>query len=148
MGWMVGRHTEHTRAGGRTRLTARCAARGEVRVITPRSRGEHTKCASVGKHRNCSHARLHSGSQVMRECLESVRFRGPILASRFHVSYPHGRIGLFPSTFLSALMHGTCVASLPAAHCVRPPLLLCYTSAPRDTASGCARNTDNQLSVR
>eukprot|EP00966_Prymnesium_polylepis_P032392 753485-Prymnesium_polylepis.1 len=53
------RHTEDTRAGRRTRPIARCVARGEVRVITPRSRGEHIKCASVGKHRNCSHARLH-----------------------------------------------------------------------------------------
>jgi hypothetical protein len=141
MGWMVGRHTEYTRAGGRTRPTAQCAARGEVRVITPRSRGEHTKCASVGKHRNCSHARLHSFSSHAR------MFGIAVSCANFGVSIPcpirMAFLGLFPSTFLFALMHMRRVT--PGCTLRASPLLLCYTSAPRDTASRCARNTEYQV---
>eukprot|EP00966_Prymnesium_polylepis_P030130 700610-Prymnesium_polylepis.3 len=48
MGWMVGRHTRYA-VRGRKRPQAQRATQGEVCVITPRSRGEHTRDAHLAR---------------------------------------------------------------------------------------------------
>jgi len=65
--------------------------------------------------------------------------RAPICA-RFHVSY---RMASWAFPLHAPLLSctWTCVAALPAALGASPPSL-CDTSAPRDTASRCARNTE------
>eukprot|EP00966_Prymnesium_polylepis_P115622 2672835-Prymnesium_polylepis.2 len=82
-------------------------------------------------------------SQVMRECLESISCAGSFGVSIPRVLSALAFLGLFPSIHVPLRSHAhPCVASLPAAPCVHPPFLLCYTPAPRDTASRCARNTE------
>ena len=84
---------------------------------------------------------------VLKSC-ENVwnRFRAPIWRLDSTCPIPHGRCGPFPSTFLSALMHMRRVT--PGCPLRASPLLLCYTSAPRDTASRYARNTEAPFTSR
>ena len=115
-------------------------------MITPRSHGEHTKCASVGKHRSCYHARLHSFSSHAR--MFGIDFCAPIWrldsTCPIHIAstWP---LWAFPLHVpLRSHAHASRHFRLPSA-CIPPSLVL--SMALRDTASRCARNTDEPLDV-
>eukprot|EP00966_Prymnesium_polylepis_P306294 7077843-Prymnesium_polylepis.1 len=92
MGWMVWVDTQRAHVRGRKRPWPERTKRGEVTVITPRTRGEHTRGA-------------HLARSIAVDVLSPCANVGNVLARQFArnstcpAAWPRGP---FPSTLLSS----------------------------------------------